>query len=54
MLPTFRGYGDAGVPRKSKIEDRQLRLEYMENRCSICRRSIKAMEKRLPDIKGRV
>jgi hypothetical protein len=35
-------------PRKAdtKVDDRHLRLEYMGGRCTICRRSIKAVERR--------
>jgi hypothetical protein len=35
-------------PRKAdtKVDDRRLRLEYMGGRCTICRRSIKAVERR--------
>jgi hypothetical protein len=35
-----------------KVDDRHLRLEYMGGRCIICRRSIKAVEKRFGTSKG--
>ena len=35
-----------------KIDDRHIRLEYMGGRCTVCRRSIKAVEKRYLTSKG--
>lgn len=36
----------------STVDDRHLRLEYMGGRCTICRRSIKGVEKRFGTSKG--
>jgi len=35
-----------------KIDDRHIRLEYMGGRCTVCRRGIKAVEKRYLTSKG--
>jgi hypothetical protein len=37
-----------------KVDDRQIRLEYMGGRCTVCRRSIKAVEKRYFTSKGHI
>ena len=37
---------------RREVDDRSIRLQYMGNRCTICKRSIKAMEKRYLTAKG--